>query len=1702
MKDIGDIIKATSPALTGQAGADFEHCVQAEFVATMLMRGQAPCLSRGQINRICLQAEHLGYKTDDVLVFVQDMSGRSSRLISQIKRGLSFAASDKEFCKTLVEAWQDFQDPKLFTRQRDALAIITGPGSKKDLAHVRSMLSYAKYSADATEFLGKLDAYSKQKRKYFDVFKAVLSVAGHSLSDVDLWEFLCHLYWLPYDLDEAADSSHLTLVLNMIDLAKAPGAPESHLIWARIKDWIADNDKNAGTITSDRMPPDICDFFKGTEGILSGTALKRIEERTTVILHGFRDTIAGHTHIERSAYRQRVAHFVETEHCVIVTGGPGTGKSALAKDVLRHIGERVPVFAIKSDELNCSVLDRLFTAAGISETLSGLSARFSMLGRKVLYIDALERILEFDDQEVLQQLIEFVRADPTWTIFATARTLSFTYINNYCLAPAGIYPITVSIGHLTDDELAIVEQAHPGVIPLLQNQKIRNLLRVPLYLSFACQIDWQTSGLPANTIDETQLRKMLWGAIVEKQSYQKDGLPSRRAKTFITVARERSKHMWPFVAVKDIDLEALEHLIKDELIVEYEGQYAPAHDLLEEWALQHYISSQFAELGEQRARFLDAVGTGPALRRSLRVWLSEQLKDTASDDVQRFAFACLNDISIPQYWRDEITIAMLSGPSASIYLNANRDELLASRSALLIRLLHLMRIACREPDTAILRSLLPGQWTKGHDILSTAFLKASGKAWDATIGFLAQNLGSLTLDIMPSACEVLKDWASGLTFIESGQTARQAGILGLHLLDFTVDHRHRKHQESVSKALLKLAPAITDEIKMLIDRLIALPFRNRRDYEQFIDSALNTLWNEGLCRVLPESVVALSRAQWFLEKKESEWWEDRHIDNDGYFGIRKHWSGHDGITASALYGPFSNLLKYHPAIALRFITELINQASDSYVMSNLDFEPNEREEHRVTVPLNENDTRKQWISNRLWQIYRATSVAPRIVESALMALEDWLLKKAEGDEDIRSPFEFLLKETNSCAMSAMLASVALAYPRKLDEALLPLLRVPEYFHLDICRQVHEQTHKVDFTEFGLPPLGWDKVYTEERKSAERREHRKKSLEDLVRDLQFTKLREKVWAIIDGYYNALPPVESQTEWHKTWRIALLRMDIRKFKAETDTGNGRILFTPPEPEPELKKIQEKAADNHERMERFVSLMTWAVQRFERKEMATDPFPTWHIAYERAREIEDYLCHAKSSNDLLLYDECPLWCASILVRDFWDELPSDVRTWCVNHIQEAVVADANSFSAITDAMISPLSAKAAAAYVLPALVAKVVGDQSVPVREAVCIGICHEVDVIRAHVACGIRDFIWSYDPQFGLQCFRGMLDWSKLRVSLSKHYRMRRLDDSMNHGKVIQDARNALLHRISQGESSFPPYPEKLMIGEYSPFIIRQLLLMIPIKAVPPEITDFYKALLPSVLYYVDVHENRRNDSNGYADYHFEFAHEFCSAFARFLLNQEGEALSSFSKILADSVQNVPEFISDVMGKLIHEVDRHNEVAETFWQVWAAIKDQLLQAIIGRRSNLSRDHGYGKLLRSIILVGIPWKDSAREWKPLALHSEYLENLYKSVGTTPVGFSAYIYLLDSIGSTYLPGALKWLAASLAEDKKGELLSDDNTVFLLERIIRNQLFKESGAIRKDRGLQQAVLTLTEGLIEQGSSGAFLLRERFVGMHCSLRFD
>ncbi len=257
----------SNPFSTGSGGGHFEAHVQASFVILMLTGGFAPCLPSWPIREIKLQGKIDGFKTDDLIVIVEDPGNKQERkLIGQIKHTIRITQGDQTFGEVMQAAWSDFNNPTIFTKNKDIIALITGPLSATDTEDVRWLFDQARHTKNEDEFFRHvLQARfsSEQKQKKLAAFQVQLKKANNNneVSKEDLFSFLNHFHLLGYDLGK-----EVGVVLSLLHSQISQfNADYPQWVWSRVVDIVQTWNQDAGTIIIEKIPEDLREIFKQRE---------------------------------------------------------------------------------------------------------------------------------------------------------------------------------------------------------------------------------------------------------------------------------------------------------------------------------------------------------------------------------------------------------------------------------------------------------------------------------------------------------------------------------------------------------------------------------------------------------------------------------------------------------------------------------------------------------------------------------------------------------------------------------------------------------------------------------------------------------------------------------------------------------------------------------------------------------------------------------------------------------------------------------------------------------------------------------------------------------------------------------------------------------------------------------------------------------------------------------------------------------------------------------------------------------------------------------------------------------------------------------------------------------------------------------------------------------------------------------------------
>lgn len=1741
----------SNPFSTGGGGVSFETRVQAAFTVLMLSGRLAPCLPPFPITKIKLQGRYAGFNTDDFIVFAkQPETEREARLLAQIKHDISITAKDTTFAEVIQSTWNDFKDEG-FNPSTDALALITGPLSATDINDVRPILEWARHSANEEEFFAKINTSnfsSDAKKKKLEAFKTHLKTANGEtdVSDSQFWEFLKAFHLIGYDLDTESGSA-LSLLHSLIAQYSNEAAPS---LWTRVVDAVQVANQNAGTLTLETLPADIRTSFSTVSFSSWSSDVTKFKEHGNYILGGIRTTVGG-VHIEQPDVFSELLSLTETSSFVLVSGERGSGKSSLIREFSDYISKSAPIFCLRTEDLEQSHLDNVFSAMGLRSSLHNLEAGFALIPKKYLIIESLEKLLELEKTTAFTDLLQLLSKHQSWTVLATGRDYAYQQITFNYLQPFGVNFRTLTLNGFSNDQVQNLCERLEPLQKISDNPNLKPLLKSPFFADLACRV-LQTGKEFTSQDGEKEFRIAVWQNVIAKEQERANGMPLKRKQTFINIAVSRAKKMVYGVPEAEFDGDAIFKLEEDNLVRRDSTNnfVSPSHDVLEDWALDQYIEDAYRKDSDKIQDFLDAIGHEPAINRAFRLWLHQKLR--YGENVNDFVRSVLTSQDIQSYWQDETIAAILQGDNPDEFLSSLKDQLFLDDGKLLKRFCFILRIACQTPDQTFISKL---KQSDDRALVDTLLLKPYGQGWKAIICFLFENRDCLFEDLIPHITAVLNSWSSLLNLNEDlPLPAREAGLLALHLLaPLKESYRDDGNRKKLLSIIIKTIPAIqenflsllntdifaeqsdsfveqeevlpsdVDKNKELEERLQAMgtsleeilqPIfvddsdddfkRSRRPHyvEEFCKMAFQGVETAFFCKYDPDTLIKLSRFEWLIRKskKGHSYRYSSTIGVNHYFHLHEH--RYEFFPASGAKGPFQHFLRFHPRKGLDFILELLNIAAEEYAYSDLDApdrysstqrDPSEPVFEPLTIQLNDGTKIQQHYSGRLWGAYRGHSVTPYLLQSALMALENWLIAYAEYSESdqLKWLFDYILRNSNSVMPTAVLASVATGFPTKVGKSALPLLRTAELYHMDRSRIVHERGGNEANWHSGFQRDALSELYAEERRTAALRPWRTEHLETLIVRLQFSECRNEALAAID----LLRASESQDE---TTRFLLHRIDSRGWKPVEDKENNRIIFEPEDLEPDLKDIQQQAQERLLIQNRFSALYVWARKTFKHELLENEYYATSHDALSEAKELFEELQSGAVDDLAAMYFGAVVTAAAIFIRDYSSELNEEDVLWCAKFITQAVTANADSDNTTTIADATDHDGASAAASVLPILLDFVSEDQEkFLVKELIAIALTHVNENVRHEAAEGVRNHLWQRDSEFAQKCIVGALEYARFEQDQDNQLVKRRiysLEGADKEAEItkLQERKDEFCERFANSEISSEL--EKITLQAYSHWYLLSPCLMIPDGSRESSHIKLLSNML-SLFFESEQQEHTHNserDKN--LEIHYKIRHAFTERFAKHVFCLQDLTFQPYIEYLIAGCDMAPEFIDYLALQVAVIAERANK-KEVYWQLWKELSQKLQELAVDLTASESRSRHQDsrrKLIRNMLHADTPWQKVDYENQDIVLGKELLLEFATNAGNNPDVFEALASLMYHFRSIFFEPGIHILSRHQREQGGTRLFSGRNTAFYLERAIQYFLqVDQVGAL--SRNLHESCLVLLNAIIETASSRAYYLREHLI---------
>jgi len=1417
-------------------------------------------------------------------------------------------------------------------------------------------------------------------------------------------------------------------------------------------------------------------------------SVRQLERKSSLVLETIKDKFDEQLNLPRESVQSRFDEVFQANRLVILKGIAGAGKSAYAKSRLSALQEDgFKILAFKADWFAKESVEEIFPT--INHDLQDLLSSLGATQQLIILIDSLEKLLEVDTYSALGEFLHICKQLPYVRLLITCRNYAYQQMIfdlHYAFPSYGF----VEIPLLSDDELSIVSKHFPALDNVLDKTQFRQILKRPFYLNLTIRnLDIFQQD---KTITELRFRELIWSHVVAKHSQV-------RANTFEQIAIERATQMSLFVRLEGLDATSVQELVHDG-ILEVDDRigdsYCPSHDIYEDVALIRFIERAFRAKQNTEDFFIQIGSKAPAKRRGFRLWLNDAL--TEPQRITAFIHDIFESKTIARFWIDEVIVAILRSEYCQTFFEHSKQLLLENDQALLLRFIHLLRTTCQEPDVQLIQAV---QAQNDESLYQWIYLKPVGLGWKVLIKFVDEHFD----DLRPHRPLILrlltKDWSKKIRhdlslIVES----KAAGTILLRIIDDAKEHYGAWKDEPYSKkeidksieVLFQLSKEFETKVRELVEDANTAKKRSDERYRRrerrftlthnFIDGdeeeedenyhlrdfhnaiiefALSGLSNQAVCLVMPDLVCKVAKDQWLTDEVESGTDYYSIIDRGIGFGLSI--SDRDYFPSGIYKTPIRFLLHFHPAHALKLIVDVFNHCTEAYANSRRGRESNVVE---VEIVHDDGSRTTQKGNAALWGIFRGNVEATHyLLESILMSLESWLLELCQSDEDwadkwLKVAYLYLLKNSTSVTVTAVLASVAQAYPHRVKNLCFPILKIREFFKWDIRRLVGES--------MALAPLDSSIPFAqEERYKSNRLPHRKHHLEFLVTKLQVEGYFAEISEIIDDLAEKCD--QDDTEW----KLVLNRMDARKFVIDETIKppeENQIVFRSVIDE-ELQDFVEEHVKDTEIQNRAMSVTNWARSLYEGKAGTDNSIEKWRDAFNTYQEL------AEIDDDSVKLFRDPTLLAATGIRYFKDEITSEQLRWCIGTLVEVIMVRA--IGNIHGAPYSSLHIKPAIETIPDVLSLDIDDEIKQDVKQVIFFALLHLVTNESEYPFEAFRNSVWKIDSGYADACVAGMVQYARLLKKRkwfppdSEEARQER-ETFLRQEEILAEQVAANGITIDSTDLSFDTHS-----SHYLSFAIQT----IPFDT---ENTDYLNLLRQLFQIHIEWHKKKRQSQNR-EDLHYKAQLELKRYVANFVLLQNEQVAKNFFADVLDSIFAHPDnvtydsvkYVADILEWMIVEQDTLQ--SESFWSVWEILEDRI------RKSDPKRYVSY------LLLSHGWWNSKADSWKPLQNKSLVMRRLVIEFGKYDI--KAVMKLLSGIGmEALMPHGLNWLRIVLedVENPKREL-ADSDVFFYSEKLIQRTYYKYLREIKRDRQLQQSLLIFLDLLVDVGSSLAFIVRERLI---------
>ncbi|MCF3109554.1 ATP-binding protein [Niabella sp. CC-SYL272] len=1415
-----------------------------------------------------------------------------------------------------------------------------------------------------------------------------------------------------------------------------------------------------------------------------------LERNSADVLSNIDEEISN-IHIERKVLMSQTIALLENNDAVLISGIAGVGKSTFCKMLLKHLKHisNAKIISFSGAQICRNSTTELLASLNINQQFDRLLNSKDLSGLKIIYIDSGEKAIESGQIEILKDILRLPERYPGLKVILSIRTYALGQTAFGLINESKIKSARVTLELLTTEELAPLIARHQKIKNLLGNAKIEAFIRTPFYLKQVIQIQ---DEINPDEIDETGLKIKLWDRLIRKDNHA-------REIVFQTIAIERAKQITPYIPLREhVDPAILNNLLSDNLLVSSSDsigikQYAPSHDVFEDWALVRHIQMLFVESEGNLKNCFSRAGNSYAVRRGFRFWLQELYRTTPIKAAD-ISLKILEHGKIEEHWKNEALTALLNSNACYQFLHSNSALLLAGKAALFEKVVHLLRTGCK----IVGDRLAEPSYHDDREYLTSSSLLPIGPGWLAVIRFVDENFEQVSSNYFLYSY-LLLDWQNAPLELTNNcisyALSLASKLIELHKAKYKEDKESPNDMLAVGlvKLLFRLCPIDVDLTATFIKSSFDFVSKSAQDrsrnrslldyhledfHEKVIEIVLSFGASEHLCMSMPELMMSVCRFEWIAPPQQPKQTipigkslidmvdiEEGFLDkSERYFGLNPG-TKREYSPASALQTPLLHLLRYHTHEAVGFIIELLNETIVSYMKHPKVIKSGTIK--TISFRLSDETMITQFGDDEIWKMYRGHMSTPDLLQSMLMALEHYVLGLAvdntrESRLLLAEIIDRLYKESKTVATTAIIASVSMAYPFVVRENMIPLFRCKEFLLWDLQRRLSEQNIFL-MMEFNAER----QKFRDERFASKNLPHRLDHLEHLIFKMSFYEdFHKDVIAIIDSYQQEISLGADNGLEFDHWPNMLFRMDRRNYLAreyEDEQVKG-VIFEPVVPkDSKIASDMKKSPENQ-----GLKVWYWCNQILDKGRQEANTFDEWQDYYS--------ICRAISEDDILIDKghNSPAGISLIGINYYWSKLAASEKEWIVSAIINICSAITNQERAKYTDPLAMLSASYGLFDKDPAIESITIllrldipeGDK-IKIR-ALIIDLIHLLpisDGLSQPLFEKAARELWISDPSIAIGCFRSLLKMSCSDLSHLKEREVAISEDELRKLNAAFDYnfRVDYINRI---------------------YLDKAFLVLSQCERIDEEGLAFLIAYLAFLMN--DTYKKERHRENYYNEHkYYDGALHFQKHFGTLVLKHldEEKAIQLFLSLiefvlveeegtLSHLTDDSFEMIRRSLKETILTQDRLNCDTNRFSKLW-----KILMAKTYKSRRLA--------LLPFLLLSIDWKDSARSWAAVDATPSFYEDVIIYLGHYMPG--SVVKLLGGIGFQALfPRSIELLLLTINNAEGADWLLN----YFAEKYIQRIFFQHRRTIVSDSTLRRDFLSILDIMIQKGSSIAFITRE------------